>query len=158
AFHDELRGSIVPSLHRARLEGYVETMWRCVDQVTKDWSDETPRDQFAEMRKIALLTLTRTLFDEDIYPYLKTIWQPVLDTIRYISPGPWLVWRDIPRPRSHRAIERMDSYLRQLITARRAHLGDPADLLGELVVSGMSDELIRDQLLTLLIAGHDTST
>jgi cytochrome P450 len=156
--HDELRGSITPSLHRARIEGYMETMWRCVDQVTKDWGDETPRDQFVEMRKIALLTLTRTLFDEDIYPYLKTIWQPILDTIRYISPGPWLVWRDIPQPRSHRAIERMDSYLRQLIVARRAYLGDPADLLGELVASGMSDELIRDQLLTLLIAGHDTST
>ena len=30
--------------------------------------------------------------------------------------------------------------------------------MGELIVSGMSDELIRDQLLTLLIAGHDTST
>jgi cytochrome P450 len=85
AFHDELRGSIFPSLHRARLEGYVETMWRCVDQVTKDWGDETPRDQRAEMRKIALLTLTRTLFDEDIYPYLKTLWQPILDTIRYFS-------------------------------------------------------------------------
>ena len=157
-FHDELRGSMTPSLHRARIEGYVETMWRCVDQVTKDWGDETPRDQFAEMRKIALLILTRTLFDEDIYPYLNAIWQPILDTIRYISPGLWLVWRDIPQPRSQRAIERMDSYLRQLIVAHRAYLGELTDLLGELVASGMSDELIRDQLLTLLIAGHDTST
>jgi cytochrome P450 len=158
ASHDELRDSITPSLHRARLEGYVETMRRCVDQVTKGWGDETPRDQCVEMRKIALLSLTKTLFDEDIYPYLKTIWQPILDTIRYISPGPWLLWRDIPQPRANRATERMDSYLRQLIAARRGHLGEPTDLLGELIASGMSDELIRDQLLTLLIAGHDTST
>ena len=86
----------------------------------EDWGDETPRDQFVEMRKIALLILTSTLFDEDIYPYLNAIWQPILDTIRYISPGPWLVWRDVPQPRSHRAIERMDSYLRQLIVAHRA--------------------------------------
>ena len=158
ALHDELRGSIAPALHRARLAGYVETMWRSVDQVTKDWGDDTPRDQFVEMRKIALLTLTRTLFDEDIYPYLNAIWQPILDTIHYISPGPWLVWRDIPQPRSQRAIERMDSYLRQLIVAHRASLGEPTDLLGELIISGMSAELIRYQLLTLLIAGHDTST
>jgi cytochrome P450 len=157
-FHDELRDSITPSLHRARLEGYVETMWRCVDQVTKGWGDETPRDQLVEMRKIALLTLTKTLFAEDVYPHLKTIWQPILDTIRYISPGPWLLWRDVPQPRAHRAIERMDSYLRQLIVAHRASLGEPTDLLGELIASSMSDELIRDQLLTLLIAGHDTST
>ena len=158
AFHDELRDSMTPSLHRARLEDYVETMWRCVDEVTKDWSDDTPRDHFVEMRKIALLILTKTLFDEDIYPYLKTLWQPILDTLRYISPGPWLVWRDVPQPRAHRAIARMDSYLRQLIAARRASLGQPTDLLGELIISGMSDELIRDQLLTMLIAGHDTST
>jgi cytochrome P450 len=52
----------------------------------------------------------------------------------------------------------MDNYLRQLIAARRASLGEPADLLGELIASGMNDDLIRDQLLTLLIAGHDTST
>ena len=157
-FHDNLRSSITPSLHRTALEGYVETMWRCADQVTKGWGDETPRDQCVEMRKIALLILTNSLFDEDIYPYLKTLWQPILDTIRYISPGPWLVWRDVPQPRSYHAIQQVNSYLRQLIAARRAHLGEPTDLLGGLIASGMSDELIRDQLLTLLIAGHDTST
>jgi cytochrome P450 len=157
-FHDHLRSSITPSLHRTALEGYVETMWRCADQVTKGWGGETPRDQFVEMRKIALLILTNSLFDEDINPYLKTLWQPILDTIRYISPGLWLLWRDVPQPRSHHAMHQVDSYLRQLIAARRAHLGEPTDLLGGLIASGMSDELIRDQLLTLLIAGHDTST
>jgi cytochrome P450 len=52
----------------------------------------------------------------------------------------------------------MDAYLYQLIALRRAHLGEPSDLLGGLIASGMSDALIRDQLLTMLIAGHDTST
>jgi cytochrome P450 len=157
-FHDELRGYIAPSLHRTALEGYTETMWRSVDRITQEWDGEKPRDQFVAMHKIALLTLTKTLFAEDVYPQLKNLWQPILDAIRYISPGPWLVWRDVPQPRSHRAIGQIDGYLRQLITARRACGDEPTDLLGELVVSGMSDELIRDQLMTLLIAGHDTST
>src|SRR5690606_2045477 len=52
----------------------------------------------------------------------------------------------------------MDTYLYELIAARRARLGEPSDLLGSLITAGMSDALIRDQLLTMLIAGHDTST
>ena len=52
----------------------------------------------------------------------------------------------------------MDDYLFELITARRANLGESSDLLGGLITSGLSDDLIRDQLLTMLIAGHDTST
>ncbi|MGH9638197.1 MAG: cytochrome P450, partial [Candidatus Angelobacter sp.] len=157
-FHDGLRSAIMPTLHRSQLEGYVETMWRCTDQIAERWRNAAPKDQFVEMRKIALLILTKTLFHEDFYPYLKPLWQPVLGAIHYISPGPWLLWRNIPQPRSHRAIEQVDSYLRQLIAVRRAQMREPTDLLGGLIASGMSDELIRDQLLTLLIAGHDTST
>jgi cytochrome P450 len=59
----------------------------------------------------------------------------------------------------------MDDYLYAIIHQRRAQLAesdaapDPSDLLGTLIATpGMTDDLIRDQLLTMLIAGHDTST
>jgi cytochrome P450 len=51
----------------------------------------------------------------------------------------------------------MDEYLLRLISTRRAASKPRDDLLGILVDSGLSDALIRDQLLTLLIAGHDTA-
>ncbi|MBN1992738.1 MAG: cytochrome P450 [Anaerolineae bacterium] len=52
-----------------------------------------------------------------------------------------------------------DDYLYHLIRARRENVGEANDLLGQLVTDpDLSDELIRDQLLTMLIAGHDTST
>jgi cytochrome P450 len=59
----------------------------------------------------------------------------------------------------------MDQYLYSIIRERRQALAQsgaapaPSDLLGALVATpGMTDDLIRDQLLTMLIAGHDTST
>jgi cytochrome P450 len=52
----------------------------------------------------------------------------------------------------------MDEYLYRIIRMRRESLGTTNDMLGHLIAMGMEDGLIRDQLLTMLIAGHDTST
>ncbi len=51
----------------------------------------------------------------------------------------------------------MDGYFREIIARRRAQPGRATDLPGLLIAAGMSDELIRDQLFTMFIAGHDTS-
>lgn len=158
AAHDTLRHELNPALHRKMIEGYVEAMWRCTDQVANHWRDTSHVDMLVEMRQIALLILTETLFREDFIPQIKPLWQTILRTLQYISPGLWLLWRGVPRPGYRRALQQMDTYLYQLIAARRASLGEASDLLGSLIVSGMSDALIRDQLLTMLIAGHDTST
>jgi cytochrome P450 len=91
---------------------------------------------------------------------LDRLWSSILRILAYISPGVWLVWPGAPRWGYKRARQEIDAYLYQIIRARRAQKnGSPDDLLGLLVnTPGMSDDLIRDQLLTMLIAGHDTST
>jgi cytochrome P450 len=156
--HDTLRREMNVPLHRKMIDGYVESMWRNTDQVIDPWTSASPIDMLVEMRKIALLILTDTLFKEDFTPHLQPLWQSILRNIQYISPGLWLIWRNAPRPGYRHALRQMDEYLFQLIAARRANLGEPSDLLGGLIASGLSDDLIRDQLLTMLIAGHDTST
>jgi len=160
--HDRLRQLMNPVLHRRMLEGYAAVMVRRTDQVIAGWKDQQIVDMLVEMRKIALLILVETMFQADLTPELDRLWKAVLDTIRYISPGIWMIWRGAPRPQYRRSLERMDSYLYRLIAGRRRALeiqpGDPVDLLGVLITSGMEDSLIRDQLLTMLIAGHDTST
>lgn len=156
--HDNLRRQMNPALHRKMVDGYVETMQQRTDQILDQWPVERPVDMLVEMRKVALLILMDTLFSEDFTPHLKPLWKSVLQNIRYISPGLWLVWHDIPRPGYRRARQQLDSYLYQLIAARRAVSTEPSDLLGGLIATGMDDDLIRDQLVTMLIAGHDTST
>ena len=156
--HDALRRQINPALHRRMLEGYVNTIWQCADIVVDTWDADSPLDMLVEMRRIALLVLMKTLFHIDFEPELDRLWRPILRTLRYISPGLWIMWRGIPRPAYRAALRQIDDYLDQIISARRCSDDHQDDLLGSLIASGMPDGLIRDQLLTLIIAGHDTST
>lgn len=156
--HDTLRRQLNPALHRRMLESYVQAMWQCTDTVIDAWGENTPLDMLVEMRRVALLVLMKTLFHVDFEPELERLWHAILRTLRYISPGVWVIWRGVPRPGYGAALQQLDDYLFQLIALRRRSSAPPDDLLGSLIASGMPDALIRDQLLTLIIAGHDTST
>jgi cytochrome P450 len=156
--HDQLRRQMNPALHRSKLQDYTTLMWQSTDLILNRWDTGSPLDISVEMRKIALLILTKTLFGADFEPKLDQLWQPILRSLRYISPGLWVMWSNIPRPGYQRAFQRLDDYLYQLIAYRRASFSGDDDLLSLLIASGIPDNLIRDQLLTMIIAGHDTST
>jgi cytochrome P450 len=159
-FHDELRQLMTPALHRSLFEGFIPTMWQSVDRIADEWQDDAPIEMFAASRRIALLTIMEALLGADIGPDLDTLWRDILRAIHYISPGPWLLWPGMPRPGYRHVAHQVDTYIARLVARRRAvtDADSPPDLLGRLIASGMRDELIRDQALTLLIAGHDTST
>ena len=158
-FHDELRRKMAPALHKQMLSEYLEIMWRRTDQVSAGWDGRKPVDMLVAMRKIALLILLDALFAVDFSAEMPRLWPSILKTLRYISPGPWVVWPRLPRPGYRHALQQMDGFLYRLIKERREKNGNSSDLLGLLVQTpGMGDDLIRDQLLTMLIAGHDTST
>ena len=156
--HDDLRRQIAPALHRRALANYVEIMGRWTDQIIDTWQTAAaPVDMLVEMRRIALLILTQSLFSEDFSPEMDRLWRAILRTLQYISPGVWIMWRDVPRPGYHTAIRQLDEYLHRIIALRRAQPGGD-DLLSLLIGAGLPDAPIRDQLLTMFIAGHDTST
>lgn len=158
AAHDRLRAVINPALHRRRVADYVETMVRHTDDLTASW-DEAPRDMLVELRRLTLFVLMDTLFGVDVRAHLNEIWQPLLRTLRCISPGAWLVWKDVPRPGCAATQRQLDEFLFRLIAARREAKERRGDLLDHLIDAlGADDALIRDQLMTMLIAGHDTST
>jgi cytochrome P450 len=163
--HDSLRALMEPALQRPRVVDHIPAFWRYTDRVIDAWRDGEKRDMLVEMRRIALLILMGTVFEVDFAPDMDRLWHSILLLLEYISPGLWIMWPDMPRPKYRRAIEEMDDYLHGIIRRRREDLAasgrppNPGDLLGRLVAApGMNDDLIRDQLLTMLIAGHDTST
>ncbi len=162
--HDRIRRQLSPALHKAMLGGYVDAMIRRTDQIADTWpQDGSTLDMLDEVRRIALLVLMDALFDVDYTPELQRLWDAVLYLIQYISPGLWLIWRGAPRPGYEKYRAQMDDYFFQIITTRRAQLqAEPdaqrTDMLSVLIHAGMDDNLIRDQLMTMLIAGHDTST
>ena len=162
ALHDQVRRLISPALHKRMLSDYLDIMRQSTEQVLSTWKQDDVIDMLVEMRKVTLLILTRTLFRTDFHQEMDNLWASVLDITRYISPGFWLFWRDAPRPGYQRSIGQMDEYLYRIIHLRRLELerspDSRDDLLSILVTSNLTDDLIRDQLLTMLIAGHDTST
>ncbi|MCE7988919.1 MAG: cytochrome P450 [Caldilinea sp. CFX5] len=163
--HDQLRSLMDPPLYRRESVKHLEMMWQQVDRVTEGWQDDTPVDMLIEMRKITLLILVQALFGVDFMPDMERMWQSVLGVIKYISPGLWILWPKLPRWGYGKAIKQMDEYLYGIIAKRRLEINDRKlsdnrqdDLLGQLIVAGLDDNAIRDQMLTMLIAGHDTST
>ncbi|HET9908381.1 MAG TPA: cytochrome P450 [Anaerolineales bacterium] len=155
--HDHYRKLMEPPLHPSTFHSYTDIMIRQTDRVSSLWKEGEIVDMLVESRKIALLIIMQTLFSKDVWHDLPKIWKPVLKSIEYISPGAWILWRKIPRPGFHKPLQALDEYLFGIIRERK-NGNKEHDLLQHLIDAGLSDKVIRDQMLTMLIAGHDTST
>ncbi|MGB7875058.1 MAG: cytochrome P450 [Anaerolineales bacterium] len=173
--HDHYRKLMEPSLHPSQLSGYTQMMLSQTERVTSEWKDGQTLDMLVESRKIALLIIMQALFNKDVWDDLASLWTPILKAIKYISPGAWILWRKIPRFGYKKHLRVLDEYLYSIIADRRRLTVDrnssegnpessstirrpPSDLLQHLIDAGLDDNTIRDQMLTMLIAGHDTST
>jgi cytochrome P450 len=156
--HDDLRALMEPGLGRRHVNTQIETMVHYTDAILAEWQDSSQVDMLLEMRRIALLILMGTLFGVDFKQDMDRLWRPILRAISYISPGLWVIWPQIPRRGYKRPLQDLDQYLYRIIGSRRSRPGNSDDWLTYLITNGLSDDLIRDQMLTMLIAGHDTST
>ena len=155
--HDQYRDLMEPALSHNEISRYTEMMLRQVDRITAKWLDGQSIDMLVEGRKIALLIIMDALFSVDFWDDMPRLWTPILKAIEFISPGAWILWRKIPRPGYKKHLKAVDDYLYGIIRERRAS-DTKHDLLGHLLRAGLDDDRIRDQMLTMLIAGHDTST
>jgi cytochrome P450 len=171
--HDHYRKLMESPFHPSQLSNYTQMMIEQTDRVMFTWQDGQTVDMLVEGRKVALLIIMQTLFSKDAWNDLPAIWSPILKTIKYVSPGLWILWRKMPRFGYGKSLKAIDDYLYEIISDRRKTLESvssltdvqehaPAlqknDLLQHLIDAGLNDDVIRDQMLTMLIAGHDTST
>jgi cytochrome P450 len=171
--HDQYRELMEAPLHPSELAHYTQMMIEQTDRVSSTWKDGEVVDMLVESRKIALLIIMQALFSKDVWDDLRRIWDPILKAIQYISPGPWIFWRKMPRLGFRKPLQILDDYLYRIISDRRRLTVDresmlenglsstvhrPNDLLQHLIDANLTDDVIRDQMLTMLIAGHDTST
>ena len=155
--HDRYRKLMEPPLHPSHLPEYTSQFIAHTDKVSAQWQDGETVDMLVESRTIALLIIMDTLFSKDVWDDLPLIWTPILKAIEYISPGGWILWRKMPRFGFKKHLKTLDDYLYRIIAERRmGHFEQ--DLLQHLIDAGLTDKVIRDQMLTMMIAGHDTST
>ncbi len=171
-FHLRQRRLIQPMFHRRRVEGYGAIMAEAAQALSAHWRDGTTIDASAEMMRLTLTIVARALFAADVEGEASEIGAAVTTAMRlfaearavpFINQIDKITW--LPRNRRLAAARaRLDATVYRMIAEHRAS-GDRGDLLSLLLAAedtagdgrGMTDLQVRDEAMTLFLAGHETT-
>jgi len=175
--HKRGRRIAAPAFHRRRIEGYAGQIVGLAAAMRDQWKPEAEFDISAEMMRLALQVVARTLFDTEVTPEIHDINDQVnviMDLYHFLMTLPraeLLLNSPLPKMRRFRAAKkRLDDVVDGMIHSRRSEVdarsSDRGDLLSMLVaarddeVGGdhrrLTSEELRDQVLTLFLAGFET--
>jgi cytochrome P450 len=157
-----------PAFHRARIASYAATMVEYTQRLLEDWRDGEERDAHKEMMRLTLQIVGKTLFDADVERDARDVGKSLellleigADFRRTILIPHW-----VPTPtnlRVKREVAQIEKILYRIIAERRASGRDAGDLLSMLLAaqdedgSRMTDKQLRDETITLFLAGHETT-
>ena len=170
--HMAERKLMLPPFHGARMQSYGALMADIASTEIARWPSGTPIRVRPRMQAVTLEIILRAVFglaDGERLSELRVELRSVLDRLTnprwvafLIALGP----ERVPRfPPFAREMARIDRLIYAVIAARRAERGTDQrpDILSMLLAaehedgSGMTDRQLRDELLTLLVAGHETT-
>lgn len=172
AFHRRQRRLIQPVFHHRRMAEYVDLMVGCATRIADGWREGEVVDVPDEMVRLTMSALAKVVFDADIEDDEARETARALATClsmfgRLASPYARLLDR-IPTRRNQefeRVLHAFDETVNRLIERRRARGTDGTDVLSQLMrlredATGepMPDRQVRDEILTFMIAGHETWT
>jgi cytochrome P450 len=157
-----------PAFHRTRIGSYADTMVRYTEQMLEQWSDGEARDAHQEMMQLTLQIVGKTLFDADVAGDAQEIGRTITLLLDFSSDFRRLIFTPkwLPTPRNIQttlAIRRLDKIVYRMIAERRTSGRDAGDLLSMLLAaqdedgSRMDDKQLRDEALTLFLAGYETT-
>ena len=162
-----------PAFHRDRIAGYGGVMVEYAERMLRTWADGQRRDAQADMMQLTLEIVAETLFDADIAHgagdvagAMEILMANFTRRVNRTVPLPR--WLPVPENfRFRRAMAVVDRTLDAIIAGRRREEVDRGDLLSMLLLatdpeaeeegSGMSDAQLRDEVVTLFMAGHETT-
>lgn len=167
------RRLIQPAFHRKRLTTYGRLMTDATVAMLERWQACSergmPLHMAEEMIRLTLRIVGQALFTLDLGQEADTIGQAVTTLLELLGdyvyrPFPPI---SVPTPRNRRlqlAIRALDQVVYRMIAERRTLQTDRGDLLSMLLLAqdeetgqGMNDRQVRDEVLTLLLAGHETT-
>jgi cytochrome P450 len=170
-FHRRQRRLSQPAFHRHRIGAYAAIMAEYADKARARWHDGQAVAFESEMHALTLAIAGRTLFGEDMAGEAAEIGAALTDVLslfpRFALPFARTIQR-LPLPsnrRFDRARARLDATVYRIIALRRRSGVDQGDLLSMLMAAQddegdggrMSDVQLRDEVMTLLLAGHETT-
>jgi len=171
-FHLRQRRMMQPAFHRRRVASYAAIMVDEADRIDAAWRDGELRDVAADMSELALRVVSRALFGAELDDDARDIGRAVAEVGEFfdyltVALLPVLLRTPLPRIRRFRAgIEQLERSTARVIAERRGEIdGEDGDLLAILLAArdvegdgtGMDDIQIRDEALTLITAGHETT-
>lgn len=157
-----------PAFHRERISSYATIMTRYSEEMLGSWRAGETRDIHQDMMRLTLRIVVRCLFGvepEELGPLSSAVNVLMRNTTgaRMLLPP---IARYLPTPTMtlvRRAVRQMDESVYGIIASRRTSKCDSGDLLSMLINArdqdgtGMSDKQLRDEVLTFLLAGHETT-
>ncbi len=159
-----------PAFHHKRIDAYAQVMVEHAQQLLSRWQPDQECEIDQEMMKLTLGIVAKTLFNAYVSDVADLVsknfgaLQKIADA-KFNSALPIPSW--VPTRRNleeKRAISELDKVIDRLISEHRASGEDNGDLLSMLLLavdeegSGqMTDQQIRDELMTLFLAGHETT-
>jgi cytochrome P450 len=162
------RRLIQPVFHRDRLTAYGAVMVEQTERLADSWRDGETRDLVAEMTRLTMEIIARVLFGTGLPEKAREIGAVLASVGESFKRrlGGIFIWPEsIPTPanvRMRQAVRRLDEILYDLI-GQRKETGGRDDLLSVLLQARdehggrMTDQQLRDEAMTLFLAGHDTT-
>jgi cytochrome P450 len=175
--HMRQRRIAAPAFHRQRIANYAGEIVASAAATREEWRDGEEFDIADAMMKLSLHIIARTLFDTEVTPEVLSVADEVntiMGLYNFLVVFPklesFLHWPIPGVMQFRRSRARLDAVVAKMIASRRGlsreQLEGRGDLLSMLVASrddeesgsetGMNDEQLRDETLTIFLAGYET--
>lgn len=158
-----------PAFRHERITSYARTMSAYTEELVASWKDGETRDVHREMMRLTVRIVTKVLFNVVVRDESETVASALNVLMQHGTGGkmvlPALV-RYLPIPAVldvRRAVRQLDQIVYGIIRQRRGIRCDRGDLLSMLLQAEdedgthMSDRELRDEIMTFLLAGHETT-
>ncbi|MFL6253565.1 MAG: cytochrome P450, partial [Pyrinomonadaceae bacterium] len=170
--HRRQRRLAQPAFHKQRINAYASLMVDYTLRLERErWQDGLTLDVAREMMHLTLAIVGRTLFGTETEAEAEEVREALSASMasfgRFMMPFAEFLSR-LPLPANKRFEQsraRLDAVIYRIIEERRASGEDRGDLLSMLLKAqdeegdgtGMSDEQLRDEAMTIFLAGHETT-
>ncbi len=167
--HRRHRRLVAPAFAHQRVPRYGGVMAEMAREACRAWPTESVLDMHGEMTRLTLGIVGRTLFDvdllqdaDDIGKHITLLIHYATEQTRSLRPTPYT--KNTAKNRlAQDSVDRLNATIYGLIRRRRESGEDKGDLLSMLLQSrdedgnSLSDEQVRDEAMTLFVAGHETT-
>jgi len=170
-YHHRQRRLVQPAFHQSRIEGYAKVMAEYAQKTSEGWKEGQVLDVHDEMMRLALAVVSVSLFNANLEDESAEVSRALTGALESLhrSKMPLVgALNRLPIGRNQdlqKARTTLDAIIYRIIEERRKSGRDEGDLLSMLLSSrdtegdgtGMSDLQVRDEAVTLLLAGHETT-